>query len=999
MPMLSFFLLAILLLSALPGQGRDDATRQNAGALLSQNTGAFLPLIRADSGQIDAAPTLELSQTDGSWLLLNPPAARSQHTAVWIPADGQMLVFGGQAGARLNDLWSYRPAANTWSLLTPEGEAPPPVTGHSAVWDPVRGQMLIFGGHGGGSTDLWSYVPAENTWYPIDAFGRRPETRGYHSAVWDTANDQMLLFGGLGNRFNLFDDLWAYRPATNGWVQFAPRGSHPLERFYQGAAWDPVREQMLVFGGTEPFSGRRLDDLWAYKPATATWTQLTQGPRPPERLSHSAIWDPVADQMIVFGGGCGAGCYRNDMWAYRPGTNSWSQLGVNGVALPAARGGHSGVWDTIAGRLLVFAGSQPKGTLNDFWSYQPSSSTWSHLDLDPPGLPLTGTHRAVWDTQGEQMLLIDSALQLIWSYRAGQNTWSERAPIGPTPSAREAATAVWDPGRAQLLLFGGRGDTGYHDELWSYRPAMNSWARIPSTAPDVGVPRPPARWRHTAVWDPDRERMVIFGGHNGGLLDDLWAYAPARNAWEPLPASGTLPAARQEHSAVWGGGQMFVFGGEAGTLLNDVWSYLPGTGSWRQSTITGESPAARLDHAAAWDPIRQHMLIVGGVGRATNDETFWAYSPGENTWSRRPGAHAGLRGLDSNSAVWDPTHDRLLSMIGDSTGRFEGLWAYRPTEGAWSRPSPIRAAPPARQSHAAVWDPDSSTLLVFGGLIGGSEFHDDLWSYRPASRSWYQLTPDGPTPPEVSNLAAVWDADAGEMHVFGGFGPTGYLRDVWTYRLATNAWVFHERGDLAPPDREDHSAVWDARDGRMLVFGGGREGRPYDDLWSYDPKANAWTELTPEGTGPGARFRHQAVWDAENARLLVFGGYGGVFPGGYRNDLWSYDPATNEWTELGLDGDAPPPRSTHGAAWDADTGRLMIVGGFAGGIDYLVDVWSYDAGLDLWSELTPLGSGPTPRASHSAVWDGAHVLVYGGHSGAVLGELWRFLPPSDTVPN
>src|SRR5438874_5951584 len=156
--------------------------------------------------------------------------------------------------------------------------------------------------------------------------------------------------------------------------------------------------------------------------------------------------------------------------------------------------------------------------------------------------------------------------------------------------------------------------------------------------------------------------------------------------------------------------------------------------------------------------------------------------------------------------------------------------------------------------------------------------------------------------------------------------------------MGANDWMLDEsvaaRDDTTPPDREDHSAVWDSQDARMLVFGGGREGRPFDDLWSWDPLGNSWAELTPEGPRPAARFRHSAVWDADGARMLVFGGYGGDFPGSYLNDLWSYDPAANTWTELALDSEAPPPRATHGAAWNADSDQLLIMGGFSGGIDY-----------------------------------------------------------------
>src|SRR5207237_8840765 len=61
--------------------------------------------------------------------------------------------------------------------------------------------------------------------------------------------------------------------------------------------------------------------------------------------------------------------------------------------------------------------------------------------------------------------------------------------------------------------------------------------------------------------------------------------------------------------------------------------------------------------------------------------------------------------------------------------------------------------------------------------------------------------------------------------------------------------------------------------GQMLVFGGAPStSSAFDDLWSYDPTANRWTELRPTGLAPSPRSRHSAAWDAANRQMLIFGG-------------------------------------------------------------------------------------------------------------------------------
>jgi len=62
-----------------------------------------------------------------------------------------------------------------------------------------------------------------------------------------------------------------------------------------------------------------------------------------------------------------------------------------------------------------------------------------------------------------------------------------------------------------------------------------------------------------------------------------------------------------------------------------------------------------------------------------------------------------------------------------------------------------------------------------------------------------------------------------------------------------------------PAAREDHT--WTVTgDGQSALLFGGRDGTAvFGDLWSYDFASDAWTEVS-SGGGPGARFGHEAVW-------------------------------------------------------------------------------------------------------------------------------------------
>ncbi len=638
---------------------------------------------------------INVAPRDG-WALLNPPPARNSHAAVWDPQGGQMLAVGGRGAGSLADLWSYRPSTETWMPLVGPSVA---LVGHTAVWDESSAQMLVYGGFGGGNNNvasgLWSYRPSTKQWSQLAPVGPSPRTRAYHAAVWDPNGGQMLVFGGIGGSFESFNDVWSYQPSTNAWTELSPNvlfsfGLVPEGRFYHSAVWDPTNAQMLVFAGASPQYGL-LDDLWSYDPGADVWTELEPpGFIPPARLSQGAVWDPVRSRMLVFAGGCG-GCYLDDFWSYDPAENAWSRVPVSGNAKPGARGGHSAVWESTHGEMLVFGGS----VLNDVWTFQPTTNAWRQRVSREAPVPASAGQRAVWDPAGGRMLVFggrnsrDGAnpLDSISIYTPSLNAWRVVSTTGAAPSPRLGHSVALDPASGRVLLFGGSGGDGKGlTDLWAYDLARNAWTQL---TPDGQGPS--ARAVHSAVWDPVQGQMLVYGGapESSGALDDLWSYQPTANRWTRLAPTGAVPAARSRQSAVWDAGnrQMLVFGGYAATeggggiggYSNELWSYNPTTNAWSRAATTGVLPPARARHTATWDPEGAQMIIFGGY----------------------------VGGVD---------------FLAD-------LWSYAPSTGRWTRLDEDSAAPRSRGDHSAVWDPTGAGLLLYGG--SGGDVSNELWSYRP----------------------------------------------------------------------------------------------------------------------------------------------------------------------------------------------------------------------------------------------------------------------------
>jgi len=338
------------------------------------------------------------------------------------------------------------------------------------------GYVLIASIPGVASVDSTSFTvsPAviSATWAQLAPVGASPSGRVAHTGVWDPSNDQMLVFAGQGGpAFDYLNELWAFRASSNQWSQLIPSNAMPPVRREHAAAWDSTNGRMLVFGGN---NFTHLNDLWAYSPATNSWSQLNpSAPQPAPRAAHSALWDPTSQQFLVYGGHNGQ--YLGDLWAYSATTNSWTQRGLTGPS-PGLRAFHTTIWDPAGNRLLLFAGQNDTGQLTDVWAYQSQTDTWNLLSPTNATPPIDG--------------------------RAGH-------------------TAVWDDQNGQMVVFGGFTPAGYVNTVLIFRPAANAWSR-----PIASGSVPASRDNHAAVWDPVNRRMLVFSGFTGGAPPDLWSFTP-----------------------------------------------------------------------------------------------------------------------------------------------------------------------------------------------------------------------------------------------------------------------------------------------------------------------------------------------------------------------------------------------------------------------------------------------------------------------------------------
>lgn len=637
------------------------------------------------------------------------------------------------------------------------------------------------------------------------------DSRRSHSAVYDRGGDRLLVFGGVDSSNRYLNDVWVL-PLSGppAWYRLNPSGTPPAGRYGASMVYDPVRHRVVIFGGRSGSSPFFFNDVWALSlTGAAPWIELTPAGTPPTaRHSASAIYDPVSDRVVLFGGETVAGL-ANDVWALSlSGPSAWTQMAPTGTP-PAPRSLSSAIYDPLRHRMLVFGGHTASAIPRDLWELRLIGPAWS--ELSPAGTPPYGRdgHSAIYDAPRDRMVVIGglgsgmpyvdaTALSL-----AGTPTWTLLFPDGTAPGARFYQSAIYDPVRDRAVLFGGMTEAGgARNDLWELALAEPpAWTELtPNGSPPIG------RNFHCAIVDSLRARMIVYGGGTvqGLLPNDLWALSLSGTpVWSALANAGTPPSMRYGHSAIYDPlrDRMIVFGGLTPGVqyLNDVWVLsLAGTPTWTQLAPTGAPPIPRAYHTAIYDRGRDRMVVFAGTGfdgvsYGTYNDVWVLSLAGTPAWTQLSPMGTPPWTRLQHSAIYDRPRDRMVVFGGDASGRLNDAWALSLAGAtAWTALSPAGTKPGARAGHTAVYDPAGDRMVVFGG-IGGSAASPETWALALAgATAWSLLSPEGPPPDGRVAHSAVYDAARGRMVVFGGIP---FRNDVWALTWSTAVGV----DEPAPP--------------------------------------------------------------------------------------------------------------------------------------------------------------------------------------------------------
>lgn len=352
-----------------------------------------------------------------------------------------------------------------------------------------------------------------------------------------------------------------------------------------------------------------------------------------------------------------------------------------------------------------------------------------------------------------------------------------------------------------------------------------NWKRVGSTT----GPAPRPRHGHKAV--AIKELIIIFGGGNDGIVDELHVLNTATNQWFAPTVRGEKPSGTAAFGFICDGVRLLIFGGmvEYGRYSNELYELLASRWEWRRLTPLQEPPSPRLGHS--FNLVGQKAVIFGGLANESNDPKL-----------------------------------NIPKYLND-------VYTLEIREGTslqWVCPTIEGPVPCARESHAAVTI--GNKLLVHGGMNG--KRLSDLWTLDLGEKlSWTSVTTQGPAPLPRSLHSALVIKNT--LFVFGGWVPVlsedGALPAQETEWKCSNAlarlnldtftWEAvpdfpTDNEEACPCPRAGHAAavvgtrmyVWSGRDGYRRVW---NNQVCCPDLWFLEtekPSAPVRIQLVRAGT-------------------------------------------------------------------------------------------------------------------------------------------------------
>lgn len=310
-----------------------------------------------------------------------------------------------------------------------------------------------------------------------------------------------------------------------------------------------------------------------------------------------------------------------------------------------------------------------------------------------------------------------------------------------------------------------------------------------------------------------------------------------------------------------------------------------------------------------------------------------------------------------------------------------------------------QAAWPSERIHPTLLhDPVGQQLLMLSGMSAMQRTVDlrEVWSLDTADFSWTFVGESGPFDALISFGV---DIESGQIVAFN-LEPA----QTWSFELASQTW--QQRDPIVQPEsipanpRFGAPLTYDVESDRLILFAGGSPWHMYTDTWAYDYNSDTW-ELMDPANSPSPRAMYATAYDSESDRVLLWGG----FTGTDENDvqMWAYDYDTDTWEALANTNGPQQHWERHGMAYIPDIDRVLFYSGMLEDKGVLpAETWYYDYNTNTWTALD-VETSPPKLAMYGMAYDPAigNAVVFGGEKTSkyatnLSSDVWVFDPDTET---
>ncbi len=235
--------------------------------------------------------------------------------------------------------------------------------------------------------------------------------------------------------------------------------------------------------------------------------------------------------------------------------------------------------------------------------------------------------------------------------------------------------------------------------------------------------------------------------------------------------------------------------------------------------------------------------------------------------------------------------------------------------------------------------------------------------------------------PAPGRYGAVSFVIGNNAYVCSGTGD-GVLnfQDMWAYDKLTDTWT--QKANMPGTSRRRTNI--EVVNGIAYMMGGvhwhGGSGNNtiLSDFWSYDPATDAWTQKAdlPFGAlGGGISF---AIGNE------IYFGIGLDQYQVQQNIWWMYNASTDSWTQKTS---FPGNTRIHGVSFRSKD-RFFFGLGITTGSVLCADLWLYNASTDTWIQKADFPGGARYSAASFYVGDDGYIM--GGYAGQLKKDVWQY---------